>query len=98
MKSEYSPKTALIDRDHIRKAILKELIRAIDDICIEDLVCEIEQNKTIEKEAKKLGGDIYSNPKLAKFDKDIDRFTRMSIRNIKLNLKQFVPLWLLKFK
>lgn len=86
----------LLDQDAVRKVLVKHFNNELDKIEPMDILQNFEDDKFIQEKVKKLGGDVFTNPKIERFDDDSLELIEMSIRNCKLHIEQFLPLWLVE--
>lgn len=88
----------LLDQNAVRKVLVKHFNNELDKIEPTDILQNFENDKFIQEKVKKLGGDVFTNPKIEKFDDDDSlKLIEMSIRNCKLHIEQFLPLWLVEY-
>ena len=87
----------LIDKDKIRRIMAKHINTALDNLEPTDILINFEEDTYVQNAVKKLGGDVLSNPKITKFEDDALKLIKMSIRNCKAHINQFVPLWIIAY-
>lgn len=87
----------LLDQNAVRKVLVKHFNNELDKIEPTDILQNFEDDKFIQEKVKKLGGDVFTNPKIEKFDKDSLELIEMSLRNCKVHIEQFLPLWLVEY-
>lgn len=87
----------LLDQDSVRKILVKYFNNELDKIEPTDILQAFESDKQIQEKVKRLGGDVFTNPEIEKFDDDALKLIEMSIRNCKTHIEQFLPLWLVEY-
>jgi len=88
----------LSDNLKIRKIIEKHIIEELNNIEPTDILINIENDERLNKMFEKFEGDVISNPEIAKLEDDIFKLIKLSLKNCKSHIKQFMPLWLIDMK
>ena len=75
---------------------IPKIYKYLDNINPTDILLEFENSKEIQEKTRKMDGDIFSNHRIQKLEDDAFKLIKLTIRNLKLHTKQFIPLWLIK--
>lgn len=87
-----------IDTQKYRKILAREFCKYLDEIEPTDILQDFECSKEVEEKMNQLGGDIFTNLEIEKFDKDAEELIKMTIRNLKKHVNQMLPLYVLNKK
>ena len=86
----------VMSKKKYREVLGRCICKYLDEIKPTDIFQEFENSKELLEKIEKMGGDVFSNPAMQKLDDDAFELIKLTIRNLKLHTKQFIPLWLIK--
>ena len=84
----------LIDREDVRGVMVKHILNQLNDIDPMEILEEFEFDDKIENITNKLDGDVFTNKKIADFESDAVKLINITLRNLKRQVKQMVPLYI----
>lgn len=85
----------LIDDDRIRKLLAKKIIHELDNIDPTDILADFECSDSLSKIIWREKGTVDSNPRIKKLDIQALKLIKMTIRNLRRHVRQYVPLWII---
>jgi len=87
-----------INKFKYRKVLAKKICEYLDEIETTDILQEFEDSKEVQELVKRMGGDVDTNIEIEKFDRQAEELIKMTIHNLKKQVKDMLPFYILNTK